>query len=249
MNRQKASSLRLFSWGTCAFLALALLASGDAMNSVARGQSKAKVATQESLGAPVKAVGSKGAPITMEVFSDYQCPACRLFFEGTLRPMMTEYVAAGKVYYLHRDFPLPMHKYSHDAARWANAAARIGKFEEIEAALYDNQAAWSVDGNIEKFVAGAMSVADFKRVQKMVAQCQSESSPSAKPARLDLGAQANAVCPLDAYIEQDVALGKTIPVQATPTFVVYYKGQKYPPASGPVSWPIMKQFFDQIMSQ
>ena len=28
----------------------------------------------------VKAYGSKSAPITMEVFSDYQCPACRELF-------------------------------------------------------------------------------------------------------------------------------------------------------------------------
>ena len=51
----------------------------------------------------------------MEVFSDYQCPACRGFFENTLRYMINDYVASGKVYLVHRDFPLPMHPYSIDA--------------------------------------------------------------------------------------------------------------------------------------
>src|ERR1700758_5574834 len=83
----------------------------------------AKPAAAESLPAPMKAIGTKSAPITMEVFSDYQCPACRAFFENTLRFMINDYVASGKVYLVHRDFPLPMHPYSMDAARWANAAA------------------------------------------------------------------------------------------------------------------------------
>jgi protein-disulfide isomerase len=245
LNRQKVSSSRLLSWGACAFLALASLASGGAGMSVARAQSKAKAASQESFSAPVKTIGSKTAPITMEVFSDYQCPACRILFEATLRPMLTDYVAAGKVFYIHRDFPLPIAAHTHawEAARWVNAAARIGKFEEVEAALFDNQAAWSADGNIEKIVAGSMSETDFKRVQRMMAgSCMTDPGPVTNLASLQ-------GCALDTYIEQDQALGKAIPVQATPTFIVYYKGQKYPPASGPVSWPIMKQFFDQIMSQ
>ena len=30
-----------------------------------------------------KTIGNPSAPITMEVFGDFQCPACRGFFEGT----------------------------------------------------------------------------------------------------------------------------------------------------------------------
>jgi protein-disulfide isomerase len=56
-------------------------------------------------------------------------------------------------------------------------------------------------------------------------------------------------CPFDASIEKDKALGNTVPVSATPTFRFYYKGKTYGPMSGVVSWPIMKQFLDQVMSQ
>jgi protein-disulfide isomerase len=184
---------------------------------------------------PVKTFGNKTAPITMEVFSDYQCPSCGSFFEQTLRPLLGPdgYVAAGKVYLVHRDFPLPMHAYSHQAARWANAAAKIGKFQDVDAALFDNQSAWGADGNIEKFVAAALSPADFKRVQKLMAGCEPTST----------------ACALDAYITSDQELGKAVPVQATPTFVVFYKGQKYPASSGIVTYPILKQFFDSLLSQ
>jgi protein-disulfide isomerase len=182
---------------------------------------------------PNKALGNKNAPITMEVFSDYQCPSCGNFFENTLRPMINEYVAQGKVYLVHHDFPLPMHPYGYQAARWETAAARIGKFQQIDAALYDNQKFWSADGNIEKYVAGALSAADFKRVQKQMVGCAPETKPSQG-------------CALDVFIEQDKALGNQIPVKQTPTYVFTNRGQRLAPGAGPVAWPILKQFFDSL---
>jgi len=76
-------------------------------------------------------------------------------------------VAAGKVYFIHRDFPLPMHPYSHQAARWSNAAAKIGKFQEVDAALFDNQAAWSADGNIGEVCGGCAEARGFQAGPKI----------------------------------------------------------------------------------
>jgi protein-disulfide isomerase len=196
----------------------------------------------------VKAIGSKSAPVTMEVFSDYQCPSCGSLYEQTLKPLIGDYVASGKVYLVHRDFPLPVHKYSYEAARWVNAAALVGKYPEVEAALYDNQAAWSVDGNIQKYVAAAMSPVDFKRVAKMMEVCPPPAAGVSPASYLQTGKPAHG-CPFDASIEKDKALGNTVPVSATPTFRFYYKGKTYGPMSGVVSWPIMKQFLDQVISQ
>ncbi|HUO34877.1 MAG TPA: thioredoxin domain-containing protein [Candidatus Acidoferrum sp.] len=190
-------------------------------------------AAHEGLSIPVKTFGSPSAPIRLDEFSDFQCPSCRAFYEGTLRPMMADYVARGKVYLVHHDFPLPMHAHSFQAARWANAAAEIGRFEDVEAALFDNQESWAADGNIEKYVAGALSPSDFKKVQKLMAGCEPNSHS----------------CPFDAFIEADIALGKQIPVRATPTYVISYKGQKFPAGSGAVSWDIMRQFFDSLLGQ
>lgn len=201
------------------------------------------------LGPPVKSYGSSSAPITMEVFSDYECPSCRNLFETTLRLMINDYVAAGKVYLIHRDFPLPSHKYGYEAARWLNASARIGKFAEVEAALYDNQNSWAQDGNIAKYVAGAMSTADFQRVETIMRGCGFETPAGMKAARLTVGAQTGDACSVDPYIEADRALGMKIPVQATPTYVISYKGRALPANSGAVSWPILKQFFDSLLSQ
>jgi len=206
----------------------------------------AKTAAQ--LAAPMKSYGLSTAPIKMEVFTDYQCPSCRSLFEQALRPLIqSDYIAQGKVYLVHHDFPLPMHMYGYQAARWLNAAARVGQFSTVEAALYDNQNSWQADGNIQKYVASAMPAADFKRIENQMAGCQYQA-PGTKPASLTTAAQATH-CALDTYIEQDRALGMKIPVQSTPTYVITYKGQKLPVGSGTMTWPILKQFFDSLLSQ
>jgi hypothetical protein len=203
---------------------------------------------EQALGAPVKAYGSKDAPITMEVFSDYECPSCRNLFESTLRLMINDYVASGKVYLIHRDFPLAMHKYSGEAARWANAAGHVGEFQTVEAALYDNQDSWQGDGNIAKYISGAMSAPQFKRVEAIVTSCN-YPAPQSKFDGSNPLAQVAHPCALDIPIVQDIAMGYHIPVQATPTYVITYKGQHLPAGSGVVSWPILKQFFDSLLAQ
>jgi len=197
----------------------------------------------------VKAIGSRSAPITMEVFSDYQCPSCGGLYEQTLKPLIADYVASGKVYLVHRDFPLPIHKYGYEAARWVNAAAVVGKYPEVEAALYDNQASWSADGNIAKYVASAIP-GDFKHVEKLMESCPIETAPGGvTPASYSQAGKTAHGCPFDYSIEKDKALGNTVPVSATPTFRFTYKGRAYGPMSGVVSWPIMKQFLDQLLRQ
>ncbi len=193
-----------------------------------------------------KTFGSKNAPITMEVFSDFQCPSCRALYEDTLKLLINDYVAAGKVYLVHRDFPLPMHKYSRIAARYANAAARIGKFEQVAAALFDNQAAWTQDGNIEKYVSAAVTPADMKRIDKLMEGCRGDDA-SVKPAKMSSGQQAAHGCQLDASIDKDVELGQQIPVQATPTFVIRHRDQ-HTTSSGIVTYPVLKQYFDYLMN-
>jgi len=198
---------------------------------------------------PVKTYGLKTAPITIEVFSDYECPACGNFYRTTLRTLINEYVPAGKVYLVHRDFPLPMHPYSYQAARWANAAAKIGRFPDVEGALFDNQATWSVDGNIQKIVAAALSKRDFVRLQKLMAGCEPPSPPSVKPASATTRQTPNQGCAVDTFINQDVALGKQIPVSQTPTFVIYNKGQKISTVPGQISWDILRKFIDSLLAQ
>src|SRR5262249_33725809 len=87
--------------------------------------------TPEQLTA-AKSLGSKNAPIVIEDFSDFQCPVCKVLYEATMEQVIKNYVDTGKVFLVHHDFPLNIHAHSREAARWANAAAAIGKFAPVE---------------------------------------------------------------------------------------------------------------------
>ena len=247
-NRLEGKPYALRAAQSMASAALLIFSLG--IGGVARGQQKQVKATKatETLPPLEKAYGSKGAPITFEVFSDYSCPMCRNLFQQTLRPMISDYVASGKVYLVHRDYPLygiPGHQYSPQAARWANAAARVGQFPAVEAALYDNQTSWTQDGSVEKYISAAMPSADFKRVQRIVEGCE-PPGPTGKPDGINMPPHP---CSVDPYIEQDILLGNQVPVKGTPTYVITYKGQRLPPGSGFVSWPLLKQFLDSLLAQ
>lgn len=197
----------------------------------------------------VKSYGSSSAPIKMEVFTDYQCPSCRNLFMGTLTQLIaSDYITSGKVYLVHHDFPLQAHMHSGMAALWANAAAKVGEFPAAEEALYANQDAWGSTGDIAKYISAAMPAADFNKVQEIVKACGTPA-PQSTWAKGDPLANISHPCPLDHVIADDIELGYKIPVQATPTYVITSKGQKLPVGSGSVSWPILKQFFDQLLSQ
>jgi protein-disulfide isomerase len=171
---------------------------------------------------PRVAFGSKNAPIVMEVFSDFQCPACKTLFNTTNRQVMDNYVSTGKVYLIHRDFPLPMHAHSQVAAQYSRAAAQIGKFEPVEQALFDNQEKWEQTGDVDGTVAAVLSPAEMTKIRALVK-----------------GGTINAA------IQKDLALGRLYNVNQTPTTVFHAKGQTFPYA-GVMSYEILRNFLDQL---
>ncbi len=160
----------------------------------------------------------------MEVFSDFQCPACKSLYDATNRNLMDSYVNTGKVYLIHRDFPLPMHAHSKVAAQYSRAAAQIGKLEAVEEVLFQNQEKWEASGDVDGTVAKALSPAEMMKVRGLV--------------------KSGAV---DALITKDQAIGNnTYRVSQTPTTIFHANGQTFPYA-GVMSWDILKQFLDQLL--
>ncbi|HEY1424432.1 MAG TPA: thioredoxin domain-containing protein [Candidatus Acidoferrum sp.] len=210
--------LMLWAGGVGVLAVTLLLAAGSVSGAPGQGTGVADVD-------PHKAFGSKSAPITMEVFSDFQCPACKQMFKTTNQQLMDNYVNTGKVYLVHRDFPLPMHAYSRVAARYARAAAQLGKTEQAEKALFDNQEKWEQTGDVDGTLAAVFSPAEMTKIRAL-----------AKGTSLDL------------VIDKDVAQGKLYNVNQTPTTVFHYKGQPYPYA-GVMSYDVIRQFLDQLLSQ
>jgi protein-disulfide isomerase len=190
------------------------------------GQSAAhaKPVAQAEEGPPNKGLGSRDAPIKMEVFSDYSCPMCKNFYLGAVRRMLETYIPEGKVYVLHRDFPLKGvlgHEHSRDAARYANAAACIGKFREVDAALYEKQEVWSRDGSVDAVVAAVLTPKEMSRVRALVASGK-----------------------MDAYIDSDANLGATKAVRSTPTIYVTSHGRT-DPLPGNLSYALLRHYLDE----
>ena len=94
-------------------------------------------------GAPVR--GKADAPVTLVLFSDFECPWC-----GRLEPVLTQLLAQNqeKLRIVFKHMPLPMHQYAETAALAAIAAQRQGKFWEMHDALFQTQQ-WN-DTTVEK---------------------------------------------------------------------------------------------------
>lgn len=174
---------------------------------------------------PHQAEGSKSAPIIMEVFSDYQCPACKTLFITTDRLVVDNYVNTGKVYLIHRDYPLPMHAYSRVAARYARAAAQLGKLEAVQRALFQNQEKWEVSGDVDGTVAAVLTPAEIVKVRALVKGGT-----------------------MDALIDKDYAIGQIYHVNQTPTTVLHAKDQTFPVA-GVLTFDALHSFIDQLLGQ
>jgi predicted DsbA family dithiol-disulfide isomerase len=82
-------------------------------------------------GSPFKGVES--APVTIAVFSDFQCPYCAKI--GSLLDQVLEN-NTGKVKLVFKNFPLTRHKYAIKAAMAALAADKYGKFWKFHDQLF-----------------------------------------------------------------------------------------------------------------
>ena len=171
-----------------------------------------------------KSPGSPNAPVTIEIFSDFQCQHCAKLHMETLKAAMADCVAKGQVRLIHRDYPLEQHKFARLAARYANAAAQIGRYEKVCDQLFSLQEEWGIKGNVDQVVSRVLTPAEMVQIRKLI------SVPGAEKT-----------------IDRDLALGNMIPLEVTPTMVVKAKNKTYP-ISGAVTYPILKRFIDSLIA-
>jgi protein-disulfide isomerase len=174
-----------------------------------------------------KESGSPTAPVTVEIYTDYECPACRALYMETLPSLNQDFVATGKVHLLHRDYPLPQHQYSKTATRYANAAGAIGKYDVVANQIFVTQPDWAQNGNVDAAVAKVLSPADMEKVRAMV---KTDSH-------------------LDDSVAQDVAMANKDGLSQTPTIVIVGKGGKRDVIGGGMPYSILKQYLDQKLKQ
>jgi protein-disulfide isomerase len=173
-----------------------------------------------------KLSGNPRAPITIEIYSDYECPSCALFFKETMPLLDAQYVKTGKIRILHRDFPLPQHPYARRAARYANAAGQIGNYDAVVDRLFRSQENWSQNGDIAGALAQTLTPDQMKTVQAAVA---GDSH-------------------LDDTVAEDMAMVQKDRIGGTPALVVVSKGRRQEiPPNAPFS--TLKGYLDALLSQ
>jgi protein-disulfide isomerase len=120
-----------------------------------------------------KESGSPTAPVTCELYTDYECSRCAAFYLQTVPQLAARYVDSGKVRLIHRDLPLANHRYARLAALYADAAGEAGYYHDVANRLYRTEVVWSTDGDIDGQVAKVVPPAVM---DKMRSQVRNDSS-------------------------------------------------------------------------
>lgn len=139
--------------------------------------------------------GNPSAKTWLVEFSDFQCPACKAF-AGAVDALAKKFPNDLSIAYRH--FPLPQHEQAREAAVVAEAAEQQGKFWDMAHLLFTNQETLS-DASYASFAA----------------------TLTLDPVRFATDRKSASIA---AHIDEDIAYGTTIGINATPTF--YLNGIK-----------------------
>lgn len=144
--------------------------------------------------------GNPDATVTLVEYSDLQCPACRDFVP-TVEEVLDLF--GDDISFEYKHFPLPFHANAVSAAVAAEAAGQQGKFFEYHDLLFANQEEWGSVAVAANFFIGyaeelGLEMETFKR--------HMNSSV------------------LRDKVNTDLAEGRALGVQATPTF--FLDGEK-----------------------
>jgi protein-disulfide isomerase len=145
------------------------------------------------------AIGPVNAPVTLTVFSDFQCPYCA----GLARTLREDVMPKerGNVRLVFRYFPLEMHSWAKAAAEAEVCANEQSSelFWKLHDFLFENQRTFTPDNVADKFLDQA---ARIQRIDKRrFASCLADKRTAAKVAR-------------------DVEFGTANGVRGTPTIFV-----------------------------
>jgi protein-disulfide isomerase len=122
-------------------------------------------------------LGEANAPVTLEVYADFQCPACGQFDRTTLREIEDKYVKTGKLKVVFNHYAF-IGDESIRAAEASECANDQGKFWEYADTLFNNQAGENLgafsDAKLEGFAQQlSLNMDQFK-------QCMAERPYLAK---------------------------------------------------------------------
>jgi len=101
--------------------------------------------------------GSLEAPLVLLEYSDYLCPFCRRYFEGTMPELIEKYVKDGRMRMEFRHFPIPsLHPTAAKGHEAAQCAADQGAvtYWKMHHELFARQSEWSRLPDPDEFLFG-----------------------------------------------------------------------------------------------
>lgn len=143
-------------------------------------------------------MGDPNAPVKVEEYADFQCPACMRFATNFEPQIIQQYVTPGKVYYVFNSFSF-IGQESVDAAQAAYCAMDQGKFWEYHDILFANQNGENI---------GDFTIPRLKAFAKTLGLDTNTFNTC-----LDSGAKKRKV-------DDDRTSGSGLGVNATPSFIV-----------------------------
>lgn len=112
-------------------------------------------------------LGKARAPILMVDYSTFSCPHCVKFYNDVLPKIEKNYIATGKVRFVHRDFPL--NEQSLHGAMLTLCQKRTGGYFDLLKEMYRTSFFWSYSS---KYKEKLYDVASSKGISKIEAdQC------------------------------------------------------------------------------
>jgi protein-disulfide isomerase len=171
---------------------------------------------------PGRSIGQVMARVSVEVFSDYQCPYCRELYFKVIKPLIADYARSNKIYLVHREFPLQeIHPFAKEAACYACAAGRVGKYEQVCESLFRDQDSWAKSGKVAESACAGLTAEEAKRVRALAHDAS-----------------------IAAEIDSDIQLGKRAGVTGTPRPFVHNGARTYP-LPYDVSYSLLTRFIEQ----
>jgi protein-disulfide isomerase len=163
-----------------------------------------------------------GARVALVEFEDMECPDC-----GRANPLLKEAAAKYKIPWIRHDFPLPMHRWSFDAAlnaRWFDTRGKaLG--DEYRDQVFANQASILNPEGLRQFTE---KFAGYHHI--------------ALPFAIDPQGK------LAATVKGDYALGQRIGIEHTPTIWVVTANSKGAPFIEVVDRTRLFQLIDQALA-
>jgi protein-disulfide isomerase len=140
--------------------------------------------------------------------------------------LVAEFVSTNRVRVVHRDFPLPQHQFSRLAARYANAAGEIGKYDVVTTQIFKTQQEWDQNGAIEPQVAKVLSPSELAKVKELI--------------KVDAH--------LDDTVVKDVAIGNQDGINQTPSLVLVRNGKREVIAPIP-PYTVLKSYLTSVLAR